>query len=147
KKGDDKKDDDKKGDDKKGDDKKGDDKKGDDKKGGESGSGSLDTPDDLMKESVALLNDTSDVLEKIKTKADAEKFKDELKKLGDRGKTVQEQSKKLKMEALPKDKQEALQKKFKDDLEKGMKRLSDAMKKLPKDPEVLGALKDLNLGM
>jgi len=94
-------------------------------------SGCGDSPDSVMKDSISLMNDMSDTLEKIKSKEDAEKYKGDLEKLVKRAKDIEERSKKLKLDELSEDKKKALTEKYKGDLEKAMNRLAAASLKVP----------------
>jgi uncharacterized lipoprotein YehR (DUF1307 family) len=92
-----------------------------------------DSPDSLTKDTIKFMNDMSDVLEKIKSKEDAEKYKGDLEKLAKRAKDMEERGKKLKINDLPKEKLEELQKKYKDEMEKALARLKSAEKGVPAD--------------
>jgi len=88
-----------------------------------------DSPDSVMKDSIQLMNDQADILEKINSKEAAEKYKGDLEKFGKRGKELEERAKKLKLDEMPKEKREALTKKYEGEMTKAVSRVSTAMQK------------------
>jgi len=102
-----------------------------------------DSPDSLMKDSIKWMNDTADILEKIKSKDDVNKYKSDLEKIAKEGKNLKDRGEKLKMKDLPKEKKEALEKKYKSDAEKAVGRLVKAMTSVP--PDARKAIDELKL--
>lgn len=88
-----------------------------------------DSPEKVTKDVISNLNDLSAVLEKVDSDDAAEKAVSQIEKLAKKQKEIGERAKKLKLDDLPKDKQEALEKKFKDDLTKAGTRFGVAMVK------------------
>ncbi|MBI1913739.1 MAG: hypothetical protein HYS12_03135 [Planctomycetes bacterium] len=103
-----------------------------------------DSPDSVMKDGIKTANELFDVLEKIKTKEDAEKYKGDLEKAAKKMKDIEDRANKLKLKDLPEDKKKALQEKYKDDIEKLGKRAFGVLAALT-NPEVQKVLKDAGM--
>jgi hypothetical protein len=108
-------------------------------------SGCGDSPDSVIKDQIKLMNDMADVLEGIKDKDSAEKAKPKLEALAKKAKDIEERAKKLKLDDMPKEKQEALKKKYEDDIKKAAGRFGAAMMKAMTNPDAAGALKGIDL--
>jgi hypothetical protein len=97
-----------------------------------------DSPEAVTKDTIQLLNDQADILEKINSMEAAEKYKGDLEKLGKRGKELEERAKKLKVGEMPKEKREALNKKYEAEMGKAVSRVGTALQKA--SPYLIGDL-------
>ena len=105
-------------------------------------SGCGDSHESVIKEQIGLMNEMADVMEGIKTKADAEAAKPKLESIASKMKDLQEKAKK--MGEPSEEKQKELMEKYMPELMKAGMRMMSAQSKMS-DPEIADVLKDLDL--